>query len=370
MALTSITLTEDVRVYGMTVGCGSAARVTAGVTEGLCKVAMLGGVAPVDDFDAEQRAQYGGARSRTAIYIGPMTGIGVVGYGCHECQYAVVAPNSSWLPKAVVELSKRAIIASPSEWGANVLRRHVPDDRVCVYRHGVDAWLKPSAEHHEALERSYPERFRVLHMTSSAGQRKGTDELLQAWPQFAQRSACDEAELVLVTEGGAHRAEVGRMVRLHGASSWDGEVKVCGRLDAPSSELSSFYQGFHLICQPSRGEGFGLVPLEARACGIPVAMTDCTGHSEHYAVVLDDSGLPKAVAVVPTGPDESIDDGPGALAPGLEPSGVLEALLYAEEYWSELHEQAKDVSPLIHAEWSWEAVTKRWLEQERIHGSE
>ena len=48
-------------------------------------------------------------------------------------------------------------------------------------------------------------------------------------------------------------------------------------------DMASYLGGFDLVCQPSRAEGFGLVPLEARACGVPVAATLCTGHADHMA---------------------------------------------------------------------------------------
>ena len=35
-----------------------------------------------------------------------------------------------------------------------------------------------------------------------------------------------------------------------------------------------------LLVSPTRGEGFGLPLLEASACGLPVATTECTGHMD------------------------------------------------------------------------------------------
>jgi len=89
----------------------------------------------------------------------------------------MLAPNSSWLPEAIRMLGRPADTAaglvtgfvSPSAWGAEVIRRHVPDMPVSVYRHGISpAVFRPTAP-----QRGTGDAFRVLHMTSTAFERKG-----------------------------------------------------------------------------------------------------------------------------------------------------------------------------------------------------
>jgi len=51
------------------------------------------------------------------------------------------------------------------------------------------------------------------------------------------------------------------------------------KLDINNAELISLYQGSELFLLSSDEEGFGMVIMEAMACGIPVIATDCGGPS-------------------------------------------------------------------------------------------
>jgi glycosyltransferase involved in cell wall biosynthesis len=55
----------------------------------------------------------------------------------------------------------------------------------------------------------------------------------------------------------------------------------------PESAKAAVYRGAHLFCYPSRYEGFGLPPLEALACGVPVIGSRVTSLRE----VVGDAGL-------------------------------------------------------------------------------
>jgi D-inositol-3-phosphate glycosyltransferase len=64
-------------------------------------------------------------------------------------------------------------------------------------------------------------------------------------------------------------------------------VRECGLLDdvrfihnPTNDQLVALYQGASLLLIPSAEEGFGIVAIEAMACGIPVVATKCTGPEE------------------------------------------------------------------------------------------
>jgi len=112
-----------------------------------------------------------------------------------------------------------------------------------------------------------------------------------------------------------------------------------------------------LLCQPSRAEGFGLCPLEARASGVPVCATLCTGHGSHM-----ENGDPGVVAIA-HGPDAPIDDAthPNSVAPSVDPEEIGGALTECYQRWGALSRQARDAAPHVSARWSWAKQTGDWL---------
>ena len=52
------------------------------------------------------------------------------------------------------------------------------------------------------------------------------------------------------------------------------------RADVPDDELQMLYQTARIAVSPSLAEGFGLVPLEAMAAGVPVVASDIPSHRE------------------------------------------------------------------------------------------
>jgi glycosyltransferase involved in cell wall biosynthesis len=329
-------------------GNSSAARITKGICEGLAAHDMLAGLVPVDTYDSDK--VYPGSFAEVGLLLGPPTNAELMRTGCHERYFVLLAVNSSWVPKQIVRgLPADVTLVSPSQWGARTLEAAGAAD-VTVFPHGLSAEFKPLTDMQATMTHTRGlGYFDVLHLSSSAGQRKGTEELLRAWEEasifISANSDTRFPRLLIITEGARHREDVRAMV-----GPQDG-VRILGRFDGTESRMAELYQSGHVVCQPSRGEGFGLVPLEARACGVPVVMTDCTGHSEH--------AHGDGVVVVPSGPAAPIDDGPGAQAPTVGICDLVDALLVAADHWDSLRAEAQRFNRDL---WSWEAVTKKWLD--------
>lgn len=74
---------------------------------------------------------------------------------------------------------------------------------------------------------------------------------------------------------GANQSEVERMKEL---SAWLGIGDVVRfSPPVPRDELPQWYRASDLVCVPSYSESFGLVALEAQACGTPVVATAVGG---------------------------------------------------------------------------------------------
>ena len=88
--------------------------------------------------------------------------------------------------------------------------------------------------------------------------------LLRSWPELAAR-------LVVVFVGGPSGSEVGAPGRLDGlAASLGIGCHVRQEPPCPQAELADWYRAATAVLVPSHSESFGLVALEAQACGTPV----------------------------------------------------------------------------------------------------
>jgi glycosyltransferase involved in cell wall biosynthesis len=172
---------------------------------------------------------------------------------------------------------------------------------------------------------------------------------------FCEDAWCEHPELLIVAPATATdlRAAAERCCP-------EGTVRFLDRLDANVERMNIIYQECHLVCQPSRGEGFGMVPLEARAAGVPVLMTTCTGHAEHAGPRSHpDDRL--GVIEVDTGELAPIDDGPGALAPSLDVKTLYVALVGARADWLAYKQDTVQAAAGLSERWSWRRVTEEWL---------
>ncbi|HMH37430.1 MAG TPA: D-inositol-3-phosphate glycosyltransferase [Streptosporangiaceae bacterium] len=100
---------------------------------------------------------------------------------------------------------------------------------------------------------------------------KGPDVVLRAAASLLRLAPELAERLVVVFVGGPSGSEVGAPGRLDGLA---GELGVAGRVrfepPCPHRELADWYRAATLVLVPSHSESFGLVALEAQACGTPV----------------------------------------------------------------------------------------------------
>jgi phosphatidylinositol alpha-1,6-mannosyltransferase len=108
--------------------------------------------------------------------------------------------------------------------------------------------------------------------------RKGQDMLIRALP--AVRSAVPDTRLLVVGTG-RDRRRLERLIRRHGVEG----VVFSGRV--PWDELPAHHRAGTVFAHPNRGrwggleqEGFGVVFLEAQACGVPVVAGRSGGSPE------------------------------------------------------------------------------------------
>lgn len=124
--------------------------------------------------------------------------------------------------------------------------------------------------------------------------------------------------------GGGWRNEAFR-ARLHGMRHRD-VVRLHGYV--PAADLPALVAGADLLVFPSIYEGFGMPPLEAMCCGVPVVASDIAAHRE----VLGDAALlvdPLDPAAIAEGMRRVLTD--EELASSLRERGTVRAALYSWE---------------------------------------
>ena len=151
---------------------------------------------------------------------------------------------------------RATLVIVPSEFvrGRVADRLAVPPGRIRVALHGIDhARFAPGDEERESFL-LYPAR---------PWPHKNHERLFQAFALVRR----DRPELRLVLTGGGHRP-----------GPYPPGVEVLGLVSA--DELVSLYRRAGALVFPSLYEGFGAPPLEAMACGCPVACSNAASLPE------------------------------------------------------------------------------------------
>lgn len=211
--------------------------------------------------------------------------------------YSRVERLKQWLWFQLAVRRSAGVITFAENTHRDIQRIHPRITRpVRIVPEGVDPLFRPLAPHDcspallERLDIGTPFILSVCSLVP----RKNIDGLLRAFALLRERE-CGPLTLVLVGRSGW------RAQRLHALAAQlgiTGSVRFTGWL--PDCELVQLYNQAAVFAYPSKYEGFGLPPLEAMACGVPVVTSDRSATAE--------IGRDAAVLVDPDS-DVSIADG-------------------------------------------------------------
>lgn len=244
------------------------------------------------------------------------------------------------------------VVMTPSSWCRDAIISSGVSSRVIVLNHGITNVFVPISWSEE--KSGNPEDvFVFLHMCSAVfyPERKGTPQFLEA----AQRLAKDTENVVFRVVFGMNTRVIKALL-----ASLSQEMKE--RIQVyffsgarPQSEIIKIYNGCHAAVFPSRAEGFGCIPLEVRACGIPAVQTLCTGHRDHIESN-DDPGR-WGIIEIPHGPLAEAWGGFGR-APSVSSDDVYESMKKCLLGYKELRKSALEMADAVRAQWAWLETTK------------
>jgi D-inositol-3-phosphate glycosyltransferase len=132
---------------------------------------------------------------------------------------------------------------------------------------------------------------------------KGPDVLLRAVTEMVTHSPHLKSKLAVVIMGGASGSGVNELEKLKVLAKFLKIEDVTHFIEpVKRDELANWYRASDLVCVPSYSESFGLVALEAQACGTPVVATAIgglrTAVSDGISGSLVDGHDPKAWSAV------------------------------------------------------------------------
>jgi D-inositol-3-phosphate glycosyltransferase len=183
--------------------------------------------------------------------------------------------------KRLLTLAGGIIAANPDERADLIWRMGVPTEKVCTIPPGVDLELfQPRSMAASRAEVGIGPDERVILFVGRIDPIKGIDTLIDAAEilQFAGSLEPSPTFLIVGGDLGADGAPVGPLADVAESIERRG-IAASFRLvgSQPQDQLPVFYAAADVVAVPSRYESFGLVAVEALACGKPVVASRVGG---------------------------------------------------------------------------------------------
>ena len=201
-----------------------------------------------------------------------------------------------------VVAAANALIANTDAEGASLVSLYdACPDTVHVVSPGVDLYTFTPGESRSAArdQIGQPQDALVVSFVGRIQPHKGPEVLIRATSELVKHSPLLRHKLIVNIVGGASGANTEEVDRLKELSTWlaiDDVVRFSPPV--PREDLPQWYRAADLVVVPSYSESFGLVALEAQACGTPVIATAVgglrTAVADGISGVLVDGHDPKA----------------------------------------------------------------------------
>jgi D-inositol-3-phosphate glycosyltransferase len=206
--------------------------------------------------------------------------------------------------RGVVREADRILAPTPVEAAHLVHLYGARPERIRVVPPGVDLERFRPRSVPDARRALGLDGLRVILFVGRLQRLKGPDVAIRSFAEAARRRPDLLGDAALVMVGGPSGpgdpvAEVGGLRRLAAGEGVGDRVRFLEPV--PHDELPSLYAAADAVLVPSRSESFGLVALEAQACGVPVVASSVGGLP--YVVAEGESGF-----LVPPGDHAALAD--------------------------------------------------------------
>jgi D-inositol-3-phosphate glycosyltransferase len=177
----------------------------------------------------------------------------------------------------VIAAADRILAATPLEAGQLVGLYRADPDHVRLVPPGVDHEVFGPRDRAAARERLHLTHLRFVLYVGRLQAHKGPDVAIRILAEAVARDPETSRDLVLGIVGGPSGSdgEADRLLALAHALGVGERVVLFPPQTQP--KLADFYAAADVVLVPSRSESFGLVALEAAACGTPVVAASVGG---------------------------------------------------------------------------------------------
>lgn len=266
----------------------------------------------------------------------------------HKGQYQIgYTPweSTSMRPDWVERFNATDEVWATSDWVAKVFKDNGVTKPIYVYPHGIEDIWKPKKR---ILKEGQPLKF--LHVGEPSPRKDG-----QLVAEVFGKLFGNNPEYQLTIK--AHNFSTIRVYNerneLVGPEQKYNNIKLISE-EYPESMLVNLFHSHHVLVYPSWGEGFGFIPLQGLATGMPVITTFDWAHYKNYVgplklkSKLSDERLPKSVG------DEYIGKMYKPDRLHLEDQ-MVEAAVNFKAYSGYYYAQ----STRIHEEYNWDQLTNK-----------
>jgi D-inositol-3-phosphate glycosyltransferase len=184
------------------------------------------------------------------------------------------------MERRLVRLADSIIAGNPDERADLIWRQRADPEKICTIPPGVDTDLfRPSDQLQARGRLGLREDEAVITFVGRIDPIKGIDTLLSAIQQL--KPLVPDRPIVLQLIGGDLDSNGMPTGPLELVAQWIRDLGISDNVrllgSRPQNQLPLFYAASDLVCVPSRYESFGLVAVEAMACGRPVVASRAGG---------------------------------------------------------------------------------------------
>lgn len=271
----------------------------------------------------------------------------------HQFKIGMYRCDSDRIPfEWVAECNQCQLITVPSQFNEQVFRQSGVRTEIMVVKHGIESAYIPLN-----VKPFLPSKFTFFTSWFSpvAMQRKGITELIDA---FARKFAYNQ-DVCLVLHHSPRDQRVGPCIE-QARKSGANIVSITDQQDLNHQQMAALLNSMNVLVNCARSGGFELMPLQAKACGVPCILTNTPPQDEYFNPNHGDTG----VRCYGTERISTYQNSVGSM-PIIDQDSLANALEYAYNNFKELKAMAMASGGYYRRFYRWPVVLQPVMERLR-----